>query len=84
MLRHNHASLLNTLSNTGDCVILNPKYSTLITCREVGGSLDDFEKAGMEMLTPAESGDLLVKLIAGLTPADSGKFLDYKGNELPY
>ena len=46
--------------------------------------MDDFEKAGMQLMTPAESGEALVKLIAGLTPEDSGKFLDYQGKELPY
>ena len=38
----------------------------------------------MELLTPAESGEALVELITGLTPEDSGKFMDYKGKELPY
>ena len=38
----------------------------------------------MKLLTPAESGEALVKLIAGLTPADSGKFMNHQGKELPY
>ena len=35
-------------------------------------------------MTPAECGGHLVKLVSGLTPEDSGKSMDYQGNELPY
>ncbi|KAK9828882.1 hypothetical protein WJX72_002578 [[Myrmecia] bisecta] len=50
---------------------------------EHGLNLDDFEGVA-ELLTPAESASALVKVISNLQPEDSGKFLDYKGNELPF
>ena len=45
--------------------------------------MDDFGKI-MEVLTPKESAEALYKVIDGLQPEDSGKFLTYKGDELPF
>ena len=36
------------------------------------------------VLTPAQSVNALLKIIANLKPEDSGNFLDYNGVPLPY
>ena len=45
--------------------------------------MDDFKKI-VEVLTPEESAAALYKVIDRLSPEDSGKFLTYKGDELPF
>lgn len=43
-----------------------------------------FGKAGLDIRSPADAAWRLLGVIAGLTPADSGKFLDYRGEPLPW
>ena len=50
---------------------------------EIGISMDGFRHI-VEVLTPEESAAALYMLIDGLQPKDSGKFMTYKGDELPF
>jgi NAD(P)-dependent dehydrogenase (short-subunit alcohol dehydrogenase family) len=54
------------------CVVLSPGWVKT----DMGG-------AGAT-LTPEESVRAMLRVIDGLTPKDSGKFLDHRGRELPW
>ena len=43
-----------------------------------------FGKQGLDVRSPSEAAEQLLTVIAGLTPADSGEFVDYRGNRLPW
>ena len=48
-------------------------------------SLMPLVKSGaLKLITPAESVGAMIKLIANLTPAQSGKFLNYDGQPMPW
>ncbi len=59
------------------CVALHPGT--------VGTDLSSpFAKAGLDVQTPAVAAERLLRVIGNLTPADSGGFLDYRGQTLPW
>ncbi len=43
-----------------------------------------FARTGLEVRPPAEAAADLLRVIAGLTPADSGTFLDHKAAPIPW
>jgi len=43
-----------------------------------------FGKAGLDIRSPADAASRLLGVIDGLSPADSGEFLDYRGKRLPW
>lgn len=43
-----------------------------------------FGKAGLEVRSPAEAAVRLLGVIDGLSPASSGRFFDYRGEQLPW
>ena len=66
-------SLADELGGEGFiCVVLHPGWVQT----DMGGS--------NAPLTPQESISSLIKVIEGLTPSDNGRFLNYKGKELPW
>ena len=54
------------------CVVLSPGWVKT----DMGGD--------GATLTPRESVRAMLRVIDGLTPKDSGKFLDHRGRELPW
>ena len=43
-----------------------------------------FAKTGLSVRPPAEAAADLLSALAGLSPADSGALVDYKGQTLPW
>ncbi len=41
-------------------------------------------KTGLDVRTPPEAAALLMAVLERLSPADSGGFLDYRGQKLPW
>lgn len=59
------------------CVALHP--GTVDT-----GLSNPFAKAGLEVQTPAQSAARLLAVMASLTPAQTGFFLDHHGQPIPF
>ena len=59
------------------CVALHPGT--------VGTDLSEpFAKSGLEVQTPSVAAERLLGVIDALTPADTGGFCDYRGQQLPW
>ena len=43
-----------------------------------------FAKAGLDVQTPEQAANALLRVIDGLSPTDSGQFYDYRGGRLPW
>ncbi len=43
-----------------------------------------FARTGLQVQSPAQAADALLRVIAGLTPADTGGFFSYQGEALPW
>lgn len=56
-------------------------HHSVRACREVGMEL---ESVGREVLTPVQSAQAVLKVIAQLEPQHSGKFLNYAGDALDF
>jgi hypothetical protein len=52
-------------------------------CREMGYNMDDL-RSFVEVLTPDDSAKNIIKIVGGLKGEDSGRFINYNGNSLPF
>ncbi len=76
-LVHSAAIELKRTRPEAICVALHP--GTVAT-----GLSAPFAKAGLNVRAPEEAAADLLAVIEGLAPSQSGKFFDYKGNEVPW
>ena len=60
---------------------LRSDYALCVICRQAKLHSEDMKAI---TLTPTQSVEAMLKVIAQVKPEDSGKYLDYNGEILPY